>query len=1117
MMTFKSNRAMYILLVLAFVLVILGQNSVSATHVNQTDELANVNIEEYDMPDSVGSITEKSIYKNVKENEKNSPELADLSLSMEDVEVTYGEVANLDVVTSPEVDEGIMTWYVNERIVGAKNLTNSEASLAFSTFNYKPGNYTVEVTYTGSLLHSSNLTTGTLRINKLESYVTNIVTEFNDENSIDVRLNVEAGPDIIPYGQLNVYQGSNLVKSVEIEEEDVYFTLDKGFNQEILTLEYVGDDYYTTSRTNYFVNIPRYRMNIYLPYLNGFYGSELPSSVTFYSDRLVNDGLLDVYVDGVLVDEYDVESDSVDLIFDLGDYAAGSYDVYLEYFGSDVYEDMDYSTVLTVRQINTTLYSYNVTGHKNESVSLRASVYNFVDDTDEGMVEFVLDNESIKTAWINNITVNENYIIPDSISYGEHELKVIYHGSEKYAYDEGTYTLNVIKYANSLAIRNYTLDNEGNIEINVREYSYNQTVNDGELEYYVNDVYVGVVPVKGNITRIVLPEEYAGDNEYNITLKYVNSDRFEDAILNTAINPTKYDTSTRLYTYTNTNNILNITSYVYSTNYDEINEGIIEFYINDTLIGSQSVINNSANIIYDMNPHEDKTYNIKAKYTGTKKYRTSENNTNINYNRNKKTIYIQTANTINNKPTNTIQIQANITDYETNTIPLTTQAQITIFNQTYTTTIEEGTINFPYTIPANTPDGTYNITIHIPETQNYKETNRTIRLNIYKDNPYITGSNTIRTTMGEKIQINATLNLNREILNENITGLLKINNKTIYQGIFKNGQFTYNLTLNNKYTDNTYNITIISIETNKYHRAEKNIILELSPRNTYITSKNIESKNGEQIIINATVYDAKTRTPVKGEAKVCIKINNVTLENINITNGQILYAYTNDYSAKDYNITIIYGKTSIYNNCTWHGKLTINRDQLRISAHNIQTTAYNTITIRANILSENKLATGPINTAIKINNKTIHEETVTNGKLTYTYTLPDEIGSGKYNLTIIAGDTRKYGGNTTTVDLTVHKNYKEIHTNKITTTTRGTINIKAQIVDINNNPVTKDTKINIKLAGHTISNQNISDGNIEFNYTLPDAFKPGVYDLLIQAGASSGYYHASTNTIVKVE
>jgi hypothetical protein len=420
-------------------------------------------------------------------------------------------------------------------------------------------------------------------------------------------------------------------------------------------------------------------------------------------------------------------------------------------------------------------------------------------------------------------------------------------------------------------------------------------------------------------------------------------------------------------------------------------------------------------------------------------------------------------------------------------------------------------------IDQNQEETTSNITIEIPETKYYKNASRNIRLIVYKDSPYITSPNTINSNKYETIVINATLNLNRDVLVENITGIVKINGKTMYQGKFINGVLRYKLVLNDNYKNDEYNITIKSKETSKYHTAVKNITLTLNTRPTYIASKNIVSKNGEKIIINASIYDRITRKFVKGSSKACIKINEVTLENIVVNNGHLVYSYVNDYSAKNYSIKIIYGGNGIYNHSEWDGTLTITSSPLSIMTNNINANAYSDINIKANIMDGNNLAEGIIKTAIKINNKTIIESNITTGIIDLNYTLPDDLGSGTHNLTIIAGDTRKYTHNITTVELIVNKNYKHVESSDIVSAAGNTIKINARLLDLENNLITKKTPVNIKIGGESVATFDVVDGTIEYDYMLPESMEKGLYDIVIQAGETRGYYHATTNNVLTVE
>ena len=72
-----------------------------------------------------------------------------------------------------------------------------------------------------------------LKINKVESEIKNINMHFNSENSIVVNLNIVGkNQEDLDFGTLNVYDDKGKIASIEIEDYDVEFTLDKKYNEE---------------------------------------------------------------------------------------------------------------------------------------------------------------------------------------------------------------------------------------------------------------------------------------------------------------------------------------------------------------------------------------------------------------------------------------------------------------------------------------------------------------------------------------------------------------------------------------------------------------------------------------------------------------------------------------------------------------------------------------------------------------------------------------------------------------------------------------------------------------------------------------------------------------------
>ena len=326
-------------------------------------------------------------------NYKRANPQQDISLYTEDIECDYGETVNIDVVTEPEVDEGVLSWFIDDMLVGAKNLSRSDATLELETGNYEPGVYTILVSYTSSLNYANNQTSATLTINKIPTTITNVNSRFDLENNINVSLSVEGyNQERLDFGTLRVYYDNTLLSSIDIEDTDVSFILDKRYNMEVLRFEYTGDVLYDDTTAEEVVYAEKYDTNIYLPYMYCYQSSVISQDVTFYTERQVNDGKINVYIDDILVDNINVRDNNPLISIDTTNYLAGNYTVQVEYVDSDVFNDAHYTTTLSIRQIATTLYTDSITAHKNDVITLRATVYNYVDQTSEGIVEFLLDD-----------------------------------------------------------------------------------------------------------------------------------------------------------------------------------------------------------------------------------------------------------------------------------------------------------------------------------------------------------------------------------------------------------------------------------------------------------------------------------------------------------------------------------------------------------------------------------------------------------------------------------------------------------------------------------------------------------------------------------------------------
>ena len=1074
------------------------------------DSLIESNDSQEDTGQAIVDITKKS-----GNNPKKAPAKEIMTISTDDISCYVNDVITVEVQLNPEgVTDGVLMYSIDDDLIGTCNLETVGTSLDIDTYGYDAGEHTILVEFTASLTYESASTTSQLTILKHPTEITDLNTEFTEDNQLQVSFKLYSNEEYISQGIINIFHDETLIKTVNINETTIEIELPNTYNYETLGFEYMGDYIHDYLKSYEVIYAQKMNLQLYLPQLRGYQSSNISSEVSFSSEKLVNDGFIELYINNVLIDTINVTTIPVDVDVDLERYLEGEYPVRIIYTGSNVYADAQYNTTLKVNKINTVVYSNDVTAYRNSPVTLRATVYNYIEDTNDGIVEVFVDDESIFTQIIKNNTASQDYIIPDTLDYGQHQIRIEYYGTDRYRQSSTTSTLTVNKYKTSLYLTNTTLDDDGRIMLNIRVYSYENSVDDGVVECYINGNLVSKANVSDNISTIVLPAEYLANNEYDLQLLYTDSQYFNESTLNTKIQQNKTNTSIYISKYLSNKDILNITTYVYSKDYSQINEGTIEFYLDDILIDRCNVKNSTANTEYDMKNYSTGEYTIKAVYTGSPIYSNSTNTTTITKTITQKTIYINTQNTIKATPTDTITINANLTDYESNLIEENIPATIIIGNQTINTQFTNGRLTIDYTIPQNMT-GKQTITIQTQNTTYYKPQTRNITLNIDKNNTYITAPATIRTTKLETIQINATLNTNNGINNIKTPALIKVNNKTIHQGYFNNGQLQYTLKLDNSYQMDQYNITIEALQTTQYKQSNKTITLILQNRRTYIKSQNIYSQKGDKMTFQATLYDSFTGQSVKAQVPMVIKLNNITITTLTTQNGKIIYTHNNSYNNQQYNITIKSATTGIYDSSQWEGQLINTKDEIKISTQNIYAKSNSTIQVKADLLKDNKQVKERIPVAIKINNLTIANLNITDGQINYQYKLPDNLSQKEYNISIVSGETSKYYEANTTSKLILTKNYQQIITENITAKANDSITVKAKLLDVTGELIKSNAKINIKIAGHTITDYNITNGIISYEYNLGN-MKKGFYDILVQTGENTCYYHATSHGILEI-
>ncbi|WP_329995722.1 Ig-like domain-containing protein [Methanosphaera stadtmanae] len=324
-----------------------------------------------------------------------------------------------------------------------------------------------------------------------------------------------------------------------------------------------------------------------------------------------------------------------------------------------------------------------------------------------GMMSFTLDGELIGTEYVSNNTANIEYIIPSTLTEGKHTLLVEYLGDESYNTSSKEITLTLAKTSTTTTLRTWTVNNE-KIVLNTTVRAWNKTINSGNVNVYIDNIFVATGQVTDNYAVITLPSTVDTDTSYNLKLEYTGTDLLnsstysvDEFIFN------KKSTSTRIYPYLRSNGTLTLTAYVYSDNYAKVNTGNVIFYINNKQVTTAPVANNKASTVYYMGDYDAGNYTIKATYNGSKQFNTSTNTSSVTKNPYYHTTYMSlTNNSLTVKRGGSTDINATLTCYSRN---ITEDIQATIeLNATWGTvvytqdvTFHNGVLNYKFTLPSD--------------------------------------------------------------------------------------------------------------------------------------------------------------------------------------------------------------------------------------------------------------------------------------------------------------------------------------------------------------------------------------------------------------------------------
>ena len=305
-------------------------------------------------------------------------------------------------------------------------------------------------------------------------------------------------------------------------------------------------------------------------------------------------------------------------------------------------------------------------------------------------------------------------------------------------------------------------------------------------------------------------------------------------------------------------------------------------------------------------------------------------------------------------------------------------------------------------------------------------------------------------------------------------------------------------------------------------------------RNNIITT-NITTSDVTNVINTPTTLTATVTTVygdnINGGTVTFTDANGNTIATAAVTDGTATATATFKQSGES-TITATYTPTSTgLTESTTTATLTIkDKFQTSITIDEITATAGETITIKANVLDENGDAVTSGKVTFKVNGKTVKDA---NGKVVYAkvvdgvataeYTVPENLGGQDITVTAVYSGTNKYNKETTTITTTVTAPEAKLTITPITSDvqTGSTVTLNAKVA-IGDKAITTG-KIVFKVNGKTVKDENGKviyakvdpNGEVSVDYTIPESFKAGTYNIEAVFTAS-GYDKLTDNTTMTV-
>lgn len=183
---------------------------------------------------------------------------------------------------------------------------------------------------------------------------------------------------------------------------------------------------------------------------------------------------------------------------------------------------------------------------------------------------------------------------------------------------------------------------------------------------------------------------------------------------------------------------------------------------------------------------------------------------------------------------------------------------------------------------------------------------------------------------------------------------------------------------------------------------------------TQVEFNNITAKAGSNVVISATFRTSDNLDIPRG--RVVFKLNNKTIGNANIEFAKATLNYTipDNFSAKNYTLTAVYGGNAQFMPVRADANLELLKQDTKTTI-DTEITDDNNLKITTKTLDENDNTVNKGKVAIKINGKTVTTQQTKDGIVVYNFKLTKSWNNKNMTITVIYGENSNYHTSNATI------------------------------------------------------------------------------------------------------